>query len=57
MGLVCMNMRISWSKGIHNGNLQWGSMRKGLTEWANMYGSGIWSMRDKSMQEMEEYLQ
>ena len=44
MGVTCIKLRLSLIKGIYDGHIQWESMSKAQTEWANIYGSGVFEM-------------
>ena len=46
IGLACVTLRLSLRKGVYVGHLQWDSMRKAQTEWANTYGYGVLEMGD-----------
>ena len=46
MGVACIKLRLSLIKGIYFGHIQWDSMSKAQTEWANLYESGVLEMRD-----------
>ena len=46
MVVACVTLRMSLRKGRYVGNLHWYSMRKGLTEWYNLYGDGVLVMGD-----------
>ena len=44
--VVCVTPRLSLINGIYVGHLQWDSMRKSPTAWANIYGFGLLGMED-----------
>ena len=46
MGVACVTMSISLRKGRYVGHLQWDSMRKGPTAWANLYVARVLGLRD-----------
>ena len=46
LGVACTAFSISLSKGMYSDRLQWDSMRKDPTAWANLYGSGVLGMGD-----------
>ena len=46
MGVACVNLRLSLRKGRYVGHLPWDSMGKFRTAWANIYGDGVFGLRD-----------
>ena len=46
MGLECVTLMMSLIKGVYVGHLQWDSMKKYQTAWANIYGYGVLEMGD-----------
>ena len=44
--MTCVTFSISLRKGIYVGHLQWDSMRKFQTSWANLYGYVVMGMGD-----------
>ena len=44
--MACVTLRLSLRKGVYVGHIQWDSMRKAPTTWANIYGSGVLEMGD-----------
>ena len=44
--LSCVTLRLYLSKGVFSGHLQWDSIRKSPTEWAELYGVGSLVMGD-----------
>ena len=46
MGVTCVTLRMFPSKGRYVGHIQWESMMKFPTVWANLYGSGVLVLGD-----------
>ena len=46
MGLECVTFKMPLIKGVYIGHLQWDSMKKSQTAWANIYGYGVLEMGD-----------
>ena len=46
MGVACVTLRFSLRKGRYIVHLKWDSTKKSLTEWSNIYESGVLVMGD-----------